>query len=400
MMRTLRYGVLVTALAAFAGGAAGPLGGTTLERAVPPPRPAGLSPHPAAQAVYSSDNRARVPDTRSVHRVAPDLLVVGPRPLPRTVTGRVRHLDGVRAATVLALAAATVRDQATTVGGVDPAVYRSFTSEATAHADALWRAIADGDAAVTGAVAHALDLPLGGRFVLGGPHGPHLRIGAYATTVPGVDVVVDRSVGRRLGMRPRNAMLLAVSGVPVGRLAAAVRRVTGKDVQVRRLGPATPAPRAGRAFKTGNAAARALGSFSYHAYSDGTIRPDPGWVARNIRTERVPILGEVTCNRLMFRQLRGALREIVRLGLAGEIHPSAYGGCYVPRFVDRDPGKPISLHTWGVAIDLNVAENQRGTRGGWDSRVVAIFKKWGFAWGGDWDWTDPMHFQLAGIPRR
>ena len=29
-----------------------------------------------------------------------------------------------------------------------------------------------------------------------------------------------------------------------------------------------------------------------------------------------------------------------------------------------------------------------------DRSVVAIFKKWGFAWGGDWGYTDPMHFEM------
>jgi hypothetical protein len=26
--------------------------------------------------------------------------------------------------------------------------------------------------------------------------------------------------------------------------------------------------------------------------------------------------------------------------------------------------------------------------------VVAIFKSWGFGWGGDWGYTDPMHFEM------
>jgi hypothetical protein len=26
--------------------------------------------------------------------------------------------------------------------------------------------------------------------------------------------------------------------------------------------------------------------------------------------------------------------------------------------------------------------------------VVAIFKHWGFTWGGDWKYTDPMHFEM------
>jgi hypothetical protein len=35
-----------------------------------------------------------------------------------------------------------------------------------------------------------------------------------------------------------------------------------------------------------------------------------------------------------------------------------------------------------------------------DRRVVAIFKSWGFAWGGDWHYTDPMHFELAKLAKK
>jgi hypothetical protein len=52
-----------------------------------------------------------------------------------------------------------------------------------------------------------------------------------------------------------------------------------------------------------------------------------------------------------------------------------------------------------MAVDLNVPGNQRGTVGQMDRRVVAIFKKWGFAWGGDWSYTDPMHFEMAEVVR-
>ena len=40
-----------------------------------------------------------------------------------------------------------------------------------------------------------------------------------------------------------------------------------------------------------------------------------------------------------------------------------------------------------------------GTSPDVDREVVAVFKRWGFAWGGDWAWTDPMHFELAAIVR-
>ncbi|HEX5772393.1 MAG TPA: M15 family metallopeptidase [Nocardioidaceae bacterium] len=28
---------------------------------------------------------------------------------------------------------------------------------------------------------------------------------------------------------------------------------------------------------------------------------------------------------------------------------------------------------------------------------MEVFKRWGFAWGGDWSYTDPMHFELAAL---
>jgi uncharacterized coiled-coil protein SlyX len=138
-----------------------------------------------------------------------------------------------------------------------------------------------------------------------------------------------------------------------------------------------------------------FGSFSYTYKADGSIQPDPAWVSEYIRTETVPILGSVTCHKLMIPQLRAALQQIVDSGLANKIHPEEYAGCYVPRFIASDPSNPISLHTWGIAFDINVPGNLRGTQGEIDRRVVAIFKSWGFAWGGDWDYTDPMHFELA-----
>jgi hypothetical protein len=88
---------------------------------------------------------------------------------------------------------------------------------------------------------------------------------------------------------------------------------------------------------------------------------------------------------------------VVRTGLASKIHPSEYGGCYVPRFIANDPAKGLSLHSFGIAVDLNVPGNERGTVGQMDRQVVAIFKKWGFAWGGDWNYTDPMHFEMAKV---
>ena len=66
---------------------------------------------------------------------------------------------------------------------------------------------------------------------------------------------------------------------------------------------------------------------------------------------------------------------------------------YVPVREDRGDVSAVI----GMAIDINSRENGRGTVGQMNRQVVEIFKKWGFAWGGDWSWTDPMHFELARI---
>jgi len=127
----------------------------------------------------------------------------------------------------------------------------------------------------------------------------------------------------------------------------------------------------------------------------GRIAPDPAWVATHITTEVMPIIGPMTCNRAIFPQLRAALAEVVSRGLAGALHPDEYAGCYYPRFIAGTT--VLSNHSFGLAMDFNVPGNQRGTPGEMNRDVVAIFKKWGFAWGGDWNYTDPMHFELSSV---
>ncbi len=206
-----------------------------------------------------------------------------------------------------------------------------------------------------------------------------LEGGGFATSVPGSD-----APDRKVDVGPQYAVSNDLDIGEIERLVKAVERIAKRQA-------------VGTPLVTGGSVAAAVGTFSYRWFGDGTVQPDPDWVAANIRTETVPILGSVTGHRVMLPQLRGALQEVVSRGLAGEIHPEEFGGCYVPRFIAHDPSKGLSLHTWGIAVDLNVPGNQRGVAGDIDRDVVAIFKKWGFAWGGDWNYTDPMHFELAQI---
>lgn len=57
-----------------------------------------------------------------------------------------------------------------------------------------------------------------------------------------------------------------------------------------------------------------------------------------------------------------------------------------------------SLHSWGIALDINPDRNPQGDGSDIPTGVVDIFKKHGFFWGGDWSGgdRDPMHFEWYG----
>lgn len=365
----------------------------------PGPRPAG-APADAGEVTSVPEPSATEREVEPLdRRVRPELLVRGGEAIPAEVYRRLRDTPGVSRTTAVGVGPVPVRagrEASVTVAAVDPSAYRAFAPEGTAESDQVWERVAGGEAAMSHAAADRLEVPLGETVALAGAR---VRVGAFATTVPGVDVVVDRTTGDRLGVPSDNGVVVATASGPetatVSEVASRLRRILGEHHRVERLGT-EPAGASRLAFLTGGEAARAFGTFRYRWRADGSLWIDPAFVDANIRTERVPVLGEVRCHRLMFPQLRGALREVAERGLGAAIHPHQYGGCFVPKGIEGSPGA-ISLHTWGIAIDLNVPGNLRGTEGEIDRRVVAIFKKWGFAWGGDWNWTDPMHFELAGV---
>jgi hypothetical protein len=92
--------------------------------------------------------------------------------------------------------------------------------------------------------------------------------------------------------------------------------------------------------------------------------------------------------------LRGALAEVARAGLAGGL--GRYGGCYSPRLIrGGNSAGHLSRHSFGIAVDVNTRNNVFGGRVSMDPRIVAIFRRWGFAWGGTWARPDGMHFEWA-----
>jgi D-alanyl-D-alanine carboxypeptidase len=130
-------------------------------------------------------------------------------------------------------------------------------------------------------------------------------------------------------------------------------------------------------------------------YGSDWIRVSPGFLRRYIVRRRVPILGTVTCHRAMVPRLRAALGELADRGLSGLVDPGDYAGCYAPRRIQ--PRGQLSLHAWGLAVDLNASRNPFRGRSHQDRRLVRIMEKHGFTWGGRWPTRpDPMHFEYRG----
>ncbi|MSZ76687.1 MAG: M15 family peptidase [Actinobacteria bacterium] len=327
-----------------------------------------------------------------------DVLVFDPRGLSTEQVAAIRQVEGVTAVERLSLAQVTIEGRVLTVAAVDPATYRRFTLAASAQSQVVWDRVAGGELAVLPGLRRKLPTDERGFVRLGsGADAPQVHVGAYAPQVKGaIDAVVNDAWGKALGITPGNAVLVSTGITAPDRVTKPVQRIVGKDISVQRLDVVERLgldPQATQTAYVIGTIADAVGTFNYTVLGGGRIAPDPAWVASHIVTAAVPILGSVTCNVAIIPQLRAALEEIVQRGLADAIHVGEYAGCYYPRFIAGTT--TLSNHSFGLALDLNVPGNLRGTVGEMDRTVVSIFEKWGFAWGGRWRYTDPMHFELS-----
>ena len=296
------------------------------------------------------------------------------------------------------LANPVIENEELTVAAVDPGAYRSFTPLKYADFQDAWDRVAGGELALKERLKGKLTTDANGYLRLGGAtDAPSVHVGAFVQQQPLIDAVVNPTWVQTLGMTADNALLVR-TGSPRRRRW---RRSSRSCSATRPRSPWSTRPPAsgcsrGQADRGGDGhRRRRRGRLPLHRPRRWPHRAGRGWVREHITTEVVPILGSVTCNKVVFTQLKAALQEIHRQGLDDKIHPEQFAGCYYPRFIAGT--STLSNHAFGLALDINAVENQRGTAGLIDRGVVAIFQKWGFTWGGDWRYTDPMHFELNSI---
>lgn len=108
----------------------------------------------------------------------------------------------------------------------------------------------------------------------------------------------------------------------------------------------------------------------------------------------------VACHSRVMSWVASAFDELAQADLWPYVQ--RYGGGFAPRLIRG--GADYSMHTFGLAFDFDPDSNPLGARpdetrlgsteGG--RRVVDIFTRWGFMWGGHFDGRkDCQHFQWA-----
>lgn len=150
------------------------------------------------------------------------------------------------------------------------------------------------------------------------------------------------------------------------------------------------------------------------------VLPSPTWEKASIVTARdaggdvkgmpgVPAQFYFRVHRLVEPAMRAAFAAAKAACPTYKIGRAA---CYVYRHQRHDSKRPLSTHSWGVAVDVDPDQNSAKTfakaspapwspewMAAWPKGLprafVEAFEANGFDWGGRWgSFVDPMHFQI------
>lgn len=333
-----------------------------------------------------------------------DMLVVSPETIPDDVIDGIKdiRIDGdkaVRAVASFSISSFSLENRNYRIAAVDAATYRRFTGPDRDGASFQegWDRVAGGEIAVLDDLEKRIPLDKDGYLAVGsGERTFPIHVGAWTSQVGTIDAVVNTEWGEELDIPENNALVINTGVFSPQAVRKKLEKLLGENMSITDLDVVAQyglEPGIVQSTEVIGTFAEAVGIFRYTPIGGGRVQPDPRWVREHIVTETLPLLGKLTCNKVMMPQLREAMLEISGQGLGPEI--KYHVGCYYPRFIAGTT--TLSNHSFGLAIDINSLENQRGTVGEMHPEVVRIMKKWGFAWGGDWNYTDPMHFELERI---
>jgi len=134
---------------------------------------------------------------------------------------------------------------------------------------------------------------------------------------------------------------------------------------------------------------------------DGSVTILGDWVRQNIVLIELPIL-KPNSTKFFRMQCHKKIKENI-LEIFQEYKDNSYDskykirmlGSFMPRHRLWNPKKSLSIHSYGLALDINWDTNPVGKKGDMPNFVVELFKKHGWTWGGDWkNPKDFMHMQF------
>lgn len=101
----------------------------------------------------------------------------------------------------------------------------------------------------------------------------------------------------------------------------------------------------------------------------------------------------IYCNKDLIEPLSKAFKKLIDTKAVNEL--KTWDGCFNIR--TKRGLTSMSLHSWGIAVDVNAFENGLNQTPKLSNLFVSCFTTSGFDWGGTWTRKDGMHFQLSKI---
>ncbi|MDP3984490.1 MAG: M15 family metallopeptidase [Acidimicrobiia bacterium] len=396
-MRRLLYAVLGVTVGLVAGGGAVLLAGAT---------PSTSTSSTSTSRPEASTTPSTSPSTTEAASSPSILLVWTPGGLPAGFADHLEELAGVSTVSVVStdLVALTETREGKGVVVDSPeedlvipvevsALDEAFAELAPAEWHSQLSSLTEGEALLTETSATVRRFGVGAALMMGGRE---WRVTAVLPDIVlgGAEVAVSAGASQAIGVTTERYALVDFTGDRT-EFEGWVRDLLPADLPVRIRAPGeTPFLRNGDAVLPQVMIKEAFGEFAIRWEGGSEFEIAPNWVAANLVTEEVPLIGNTTCHAAMMPSLHGAMTELEQANLNFLV--ASYHGCFNPRFIAGTHS--LSRHAWGVAVDINYTANVTGQTTTQDARLVETMERWGFTWGGNWLIPDAAHFEWVAPP--
>jgi hypothetical protein len=188
------------------------------------------------------------------HVVPPDFLVISGQPVSRRQLTKVSKLTHVRDVITVDAGAVRLQGGQANMFAVDPVRFRAWTPLDTATDDALWTALSRDQFVVSDDVQRQLGLRSGMQYTIQGRTQLTTTMGGSGSLgLPGINVLVGRATGRRIGLVPDIGLLVNAPGADLNSLQSQLRSAVGAQSQIINLHDKEYQPQAKKGAPRGKA---------------------------------------------------------------------------------------------------------------------------------------------------